>query len=168
MACLYQGQARPPPAHLEACKRNDPGKQVRVVAAGYPDEMQNVLDSNLGLRSRFPRTIWFPDYTVDELMDIFTGMATRCGYELSEGALQLLRRRLRIESSPKSEFAEVRRNKYAFHMTSIAAAALKCLKHIEPPELAAKFAFPGPASEDPIVPAGRLDTTPLLGVGPRP
>lgn len=44
---------------------------LAVIAAGYPGLMQELLDSNPGLRSRFPFVLKFPDYTGDELTDIF-------------------------------------------------------------------------------------------------
>ncbi|MGH9176928.1 MAG: AAA family ATPase [Acidimicrobiales bacterium] len=53
---------------------------VVVIAAGYPEEMAAFVDSNPGLRSRFPKTIAFPDYSDDELVAIFRSMAARAAY----------------------------------------------------------------------------------------
>ena len=41
-----------------------------VIMAGYTDEMAELMSSNPGLRSRFPQTIHFPDYTTEELVRI--------------------------------------------------------------------------------------------------
>jgi SpoVK/Ycf46/Vps4 family AAA+-type ATPase len=57
-----------------------------VIVAGYPDEMATFLDSNPGLRSRFPRTIHFPDYSDAELAEIVEGLAERNHYELAGDA----------------------------------------------------------------------------------
>ncbi|MBQ6005454.1 MAG: AAA family ATPase [Selenomonadaceae bacterium] len=56
---------------------------VIVIFAGYPDKMKDFLDRNEGLRSRIAFHINFPDYTADELTDIFKLMAKRRGYEIS-------------------------------------------------------------------------------------
>ena len=44
---------------------------VIVIFAGYPDKMKDFLDRNEGLRSRIAFHVEFPDYTADELTDIF-------------------------------------------------------------------------------------------------
>ncbi len=59
---------------------------VVVIVAGYPDEMEDFVGANPGLRSRFPKTIHFPDYTDSELSAIFASMAERHAYRLTAGA----------------------------------------------------------------------------------
>ena len=59
---------------------------VVVIVAGYPDEMAVFLDANPGLRSRFPKTIFFPDYTDAELASIFDGMCRKSHYVPTEEA----------------------------------------------------------------------------------
>lgn len=54
-----------------------------VIAAGYPEEMTVFVESNPGLRSRFPKTIHFPDYSNDELLDIFESMCEDGHYRLT-------------------------------------------------------------------------------------
>lgn len=56
---------------------------VIVIFAGYPDKMKAFLDRNEGLRSRIAFHVKFPDYTPEELMDIFKLMAKRRGFEIS-------------------------------------------------------------------------------------
>lgn len=54
--------------------------RVVVIAAGYTDEMATFIDANPGLASRFPKTIFFPDYSTDELLAIFTSQCDRGNY----------------------------------------------------------------------------------------
>ena len=56
---------------------------VIVIFAGYPDKMKDFLDRNEGLRSRIAFHVNFPDYTAEELTEIFKLMAKRRGYEIS-------------------------------------------------------------------------------------
>ena len=58
-----------------------------VIVAGYTDLMEEFLDSNPGLRSRFNKFIHFPDYTVEELTEIFAFTAKKNGYAPDEEAL---------------------------------------------------------------------------------
>lgn len=59
---------------------------VVLIVAGYPDEMATFLDANPGLRSRFPKTIYFDDYSNEELLRIFEGMCAKSHYTPSEEA----------------------------------------------------------------------------------
>jgi hypothetical protein len=64
---------------------------VVVIMAGYPDEMALLVASNPGLESRFPRTIVFPDYTTDELVQIFAQIAAENGYRPTVAASAAVR-----------------------------------------------------------------------------
>jgi hypothetical protein len=63
-----------------------------VVAAGYEQPMQRFIDANPGLASRFPRHLHFPDYTQDELLDIFDTLTAERGFTPT----QRLRKRLQV------------------------------------------------------------------------
>ena len=75
--------------------------RIVVVMAGYPDEMQELISSNPGLRSRFPKVIHFPDYSTDELLAIIDSMAATGGYRLDPGARA--RARIWLESIPRDK-----------------------------------------------------------------
>lgn len=60
--------------------------ELVVIAAGYPVEMADFIEANPGLASRFPKTIFFPDYTDDELWTIFESNAKKAGYQPDAGA----------------------------------------------------------------------------------
>jgi hypothetical protein len=53
--------------------------ELIVVMAGYRPEMERLLDSNSGLRSRFPTTLDFPDYSRSELQQIYAKLADDAG-----------------------------------------------------------------------------------------
>ena len=42
-----------------------------VILAGYPNEMEALLNSNPGLHSRFKKFFHFPDYRMEELITIY-------------------------------------------------------------------------------------------------
>lgn len=58
--------------------------ELVVILAGYTKEMEEFLQSNSGLRSRFPNKIEFPDYTGVELLAITKLTAKGKGYKLTE------------------------------------------------------------------------------------
>ena len=57
---------------------------LAVIAAGYPEEMAELIDANPGLKSRFVRTVHFPDYTTEELVAIFELMGKDKQYHLDD------------------------------------------------------------------------------------
>ena len=61
-----------------------------VILAGYSKEMKTFLESNSGLKSRFPNTIHFPDYTGEELRKIAEIQAKSKGYTIEAEALPKL------------------------------------------------------------------------------
>ena len=65
---------------------------LAVIVAGYPDEMGSSSTATPGLRSHFARAFSFPDYTDDELVQIFCRMGDEQCYVPSEGAITELRR----------------------------------------------------------------------------
>jgi SpoVK/Ycf46/Vps4 family AAA+-type ATPase len=64
---------------------DDRGKFV-VIAAGYKNEMDNFINSNPGLKSRFTDYIHLDDNTADELFAIYKNMTKQNGYSLSDSA----------------------------------------------------------------------------------
>lgn len=61
-----------------------------LILAGYKEEMDWFLETNPGLRSRFPIHITFPDYSVKELLDIADLMLEQRQYALSSEARDYL------------------------------------------------------------------------------
>ena len=81
---------------------DDRGK-FAVILAGYTDNMDAFMNSNPGLKSRFPRTIEFPDYTSDELIEIFKSIANKKGYTISDGGLKALSQRIEDDVKAKDK-----------------------------------------------------------------
>jgi hypothetical protein len=57
-----------------------------VIVAGYTGRMQEFLDSNPGLRSRFNKHIHFDDYGAEQLVKIFKTFCQKADFKLAEGA----------------------------------------------------------------------------------
>lgn len=68
---------------------NDRGLFV-VILAGYPREMDDLLNANPGMRSRFETRISFPGYTHPELVEIAVAMVEGQQRILGEGAYDAL------------------------------------------------------------------------------
>lgn len=71
-------------------RMEDHRHRLVVIAAGYPDLMDEFLRSNPGLRSRFSRTVRFPDFTIDELVRITEQFAAEADFNLAPDARETL------------------------------------------------------------------------------
>lgn len=61
----------------------DHTNELIVIIAGYTKETNEFLKANSGLKSRFPNTIEFPDYTPNELFQITKGMVQKQDFRLT-------------------------------------------------------------------------------------
>ena len=60
--------------------------EIVVIVAGYTELMHEFIESNPGFRSRFSKYFEFPDYTGDELLQIFLTFCKKNGYHLNAEA----------------------------------------------------------------------------------
>ncbi len=73
--------------------------QFILILAGYSDEMEQFLQSNPGLPSRFPIQIEFKDYNVDQLIQISESMVKERQYSFLPQTLMKLKQHLILEKS---------------------------------------------------------------------
>lgn len=73
-----------------------------LIIAGYTNEMNRLIESNPGFASRFKDCIRFPDYTVDEMGEIFVYMAQQEGLCVSADARENFRIRINKEKTRKN------------------------------------------------------------------
>ena len=81
------------------------------IVAGYTKEMTDFINSNSGLRSRFPlrNCFEFEDYNPDELFSIFESFCNKEKMTLSEGAKVVVKNRIqRMYDSRDSHFGNAR------------------------------------------------------------
>ena len=124
-----------------------------VIVAGYPRPMATFIDENPGLSSRFRTTIEFTDYSDDELVQIFTGMAEKADYDVSEDTATafrvLLAQQGRDESFGNGRFArntlEAAIGHQAWRLRDVTDPSLDQLRELLPQDLA-------PTSEEEAVP----------------
>ena len=87
---------------------DDRGKFV-VIAAGYKDKMEEFMQINPGLASRFTHKLQIDDYNEDELLAIFKGMAQKDQYTLSpEAEFKLLDKIYRMVVSKNENWGNAR------------------------------------------------------------
>lgn len=65
-----------------------------VIVAGYDNLMPRFIDSNPGLKSRFNKYIFFPDYNEEELFLIFKTLLQKNDYVIDDDAAELVKQHL--------------------------------------------------------------------------
>lgn len=86
--------------------------ELILILAGYRHEMEFFLQTNPGLRSRFPIHIDFPDYNITELLRIGDSMLKSRQYELTLEAREAFRHMIQgvLSSHPYAGNARLVRN----------------------------------------------------------
>ncbi len=81
----------------------DAGKFITIIA-GYKDRIENFIQTaNDGLDSRFPYKLHIPDYSAEELTEIYLRNAQGDGFEVSEEAKEKVMNLFRYEVANKSK-----------------------------------------------------------------
>lgn len=79
-----------------------------VIVAGYTDLMEDFIDSNPGLRSRFNKYIDFADYTAEEMLDIFRLNCKKSCYVLDEEAEEKVKEYFSLVAEGAGDFGNAR------------------------------------------------------------
>lgn len=83
----------------------DHRKDFVVILAGYEEQMTRLIASNEGFSSRIKHTIYFSDYTVEEMFDIFSFFIKNYNgksYTIAEDAIPTLKSTFELEKKAKS------------------------------------------------------------------
>ncbi len=111
-----------------------PGDLV-MIFAGYPEEMNDFILSNPGIKSRISQTIHFEDYTPKELFDIGLFMAKRKNVELDDEAKVFLQEELyEIYRSRDNNFGNARLMESIIQEAKMELAK-RIMKEINPDEM---------------------------------
>lgn len=99
-------------------RMEDNRDRLVVILAGYSDEMQQFIDSNPGLQSRFNRYIHFPDYEADELLQIFKLLLSKNDFVLTtDGEQKLMQKLTAAVQSKTKNFGNARYVRNLFEKT---------------------------------------------------
>ena len=126
--------------------------ELVVIVAGYTQPMQRFIASNPGLKSRFGRTIQFPDYAAEEMVDIFDAMLENDGYELEDaGRAKAYRLFREMHENRDESFGNARdvRNVYEAAITS-QMDRVAALEELTDEMLATILAADIPGADDPF------------------
>jgi hypothetical protein len=122
-----------------------------VIAAGYPAEMDEFVNANPGLKSRFPKTLAFPDYTTDELLQIFQSLCDGGHYLCDADAKR--RVGLYLESQPRVKgFGNGRLVRNLFE-DAVARQASRVVEIDDPTDIDLVMLLPADIPDPPPLPA---------------
>lgn len=104
-------------------RMEDDRDRLVVILAGYTTEIEEFINSNPGLRSRFNRYIHFNDYTADELYDMFCLQMKKNEYTMNDDVAKYLKQCLEsvVANKPK-DFGNARFVRNLFEKTVEAQA----------------------------------------------
>lgn len=78
------------------CKMMEDNKdKLTIIFAGYTKEMDELINKNPGLKSRIGYTFEFPDYTEEELMEIFQKKMKKAGFHVDKKATEKIKKNIR-------------------------------------------------------------------------
>ncbi|MFJ2192383.1 right-handed parallel beta-helix repeat-containing protein [Kitasatospora sp. NPDC087861] len=117
--------------------------EVVVIVAGYTLEMERFLSANPGVSSRFSRTITFPDYTAEELLEIARAQCAEHEYALAEATEGVLLDHFgRLERGPNfgngrtaRQVFETMVERHAMRVAHLAAPSTEELQLLVPADL---------------------------------
>ncbi len=90
-------------------RMEDDRDRLIVILAGYSHEMEDFISSNPGLRSRFNRFIFFPDYSSEELFQIFKLNVEKNEYVMKDDAAQFVKSKLDdVLKTKRNDFGNAR------------------------------------------------------------
>jgi SpoVK/Ycf46/Vps4 family AAA+-type ATPase len=144
-------------------KRDD----LVVIVAGYPLPMAVFISENPGLESRFRTTIDFNDYTDDELVAIFSQMASAADYDAGDDVVARLREILGgVVRGPSFGNGRYVRNileaaigQHAWRLRDVAEPTLEQLRSLEPADIVTPEEVETGAANEPEQPAVAADGT---------
>lgn len=70
--------------------------ELVVIIAGYPDEMEQLINKNPGFKDRIAFKLDFPDYNSEELMEILKKFCAEENYRLEENCIDYIEERLQF------------------------------------------------------------------------
>ena len=98
-------------------RMEDDRDRLIVILAGYSNEMEEFINSNPGLRSRFNRYIYFPDYSASELFQIFNLNVSKNEYIITDEAEEFIKAKLdKVVKNKQKDFGNARYIRNYFEM----------------------------------------------------